>query len=209
MSRVCLLPYPEFAYMVECLPERREALKQYNQAVTDWEKAGMADPKPLWPREVRQYKWATMLHDRMLMPLVPYTTRGVVWYQGEENAPRVEQYRRHFSAMINHWRSLWNDPELLFLYVQLANFRKRAEQPNDSDWAELREAQLKALSVPHAAMVVTIDIGDADDIQPRNKLDVGYRLVLAALAQVYGRAIEYSGPTPERIQIDGSNIRIK
>jgi sialate O-acetylesterase len=209
MSRKSLLNDPEFAYMVEGLGARRDALDKYHEAVREWELAGPDAEAPKWPREVRQFKWVTVLHDRMLLPLVPYELRGVIWYQGEENAPRAEQYRRLFPAVIEHWRGLWDRDDLPFLFVQLTAFRQRAQEPGDSTWAELREAQAMALSMPHTAMAVTIDIGEADNIHPKNKHDVGHRLALAALAKVYGQDVEYSGPVLDSATVQGNAIHLK
>lgn len=194
MSRQTLLDEPEFAYMVESLPGRRIALEAYRKEKQAWEASGSKGPAPKWPREVRQYKWATMLYDRMLEPLAPYALRGVIWYQGEENTSRAYQYRRLFPALIDEWRRLWDRDDMPFLYVQLTSYHKRESEPVDSRWAELREAQLMTLSVPHTAMAVTLDIGEADNIHPANKQDVGYRLALTAMAKVYGWDVEYSGP---------------
>ncbi|MEZ6191285.1 MAG: sialate O-acetylesterase [Phycisphaerales bacterium] len=208
MPRRALLDDPQFAYLVEGLPARQAALEAYRKELQAWEASGSKDPAPRWPREVRQFKWATMLYDRMLEPLAPYALRGVIWYQGEENTSRAYQYRRLFPALIGEWRRLWDRDDLPFLFVQLTSFHKRESEPGDSQWAELREAQFMTLSVPHTAMAVTIDVGDADNIHPTNKQVVGYRLALAALAKVYGRDVEYSGPTLRSVTKVDDGIRL-
>jgi len=143
----------------------------------------------------------------MIAPLVGFPIRGVIWYQGESNAERAYQYRKLFPALIQDWRRAWDEGDFPFLFVQLANYLARVDTPQPSSaWAELREAQLMALSVRNTAMAVTIDIGEADDIHPRNKQDVGGRLALAALAEVYGRKLAYSGPIYKSMQIKGNEV---
>jgi sialate O-acetylesterase len=110
------------------------------------------------------------LYNAMVYPLARYSVKGVVWYQGEQNADRAYQYRKLFPLMIQNWRKAWNSPKLPFIFVQLANFMKQPQQPGQgSKWAELREAQLRTLSVPGTGMVVAIDIGDASNIHPKDK----------------------------------------
>ena len=138
--------------------------------------------------------YPTLLFNGMINPLLDFRIRGVIWYQGESNASRAYQYRSLFPMMIADWRTHWGYPDMPFLFVQLANFMKPREEPRESAWAELREAQTMALSLPGIGMAVTIDIGEADDIHPVNKQDVGKRLGLAALHVAYGRDIVFSGP---------------
>lgn len=134
------------------------------------------------------------LYNGMLAPFIPYAIRGAIWYQGESNAERAEQYRDLFPTMINDWRAKWGEGDFPFYFVQLANFTARNAEPVESDWAELREAQLMTLSLPNTGMAVTIDIGEANDIHPRNKREVGRRLALNALAQTYGKPQPHTGP---------------
>ena len=135
-----------------------------------------------------------LLFNGMIAPLLPFSIGGAIWYQGESNADRAYQYRRIFPLMIEDWRTRWND-DFPFLWVQLANFRAAKPEPGESDWAELREAQHMTLSLPHTGEAVIIDIGEAYDIHPRNKQDVGKRLALAALHVAYDRDLVFSGPT--------------
>jgi len=131
----------------------------------------------------------------MIAPLVPYALCGVLWYQGESNASRAEQYATLFPALIRDWRRAWGRGDFPFLYVQLANFGARTAEPGESAWAELREAQRLALALPHTAMAVAIDLGEADDIHPRQKREVARRLHLAALDVAYGgEGMVCSGP---------------
>jgi sialate O-acetylesterase len=145
----------------------------------------------------------TLLFNGMIHPLLNFRIRGAIWYQGESNASRAYQYRELFPLMIEDWRKHWEYPDMPFMFVQLANFMKPPEKPGESSWAELREAQSMALSLPHTGMAVAIDIGEADDIHPINKQDVGRRLALAALHVAYGRDIAFSGPVYKDMIIAG------
>lgn len=136
----------------------------------------------------------TVLFNAMINPLIPFTMRGVIWYQGESNTGKAFQYRTLFPQLIKDWRAHWKIGNFPFLYVQLANFMDTIAHPAESAWAELREAQLKTLAVPNTGMAVIIDIGEAKDIHPKNKQDVGRRLALIARARVYKEHIEDSGP---------------
>lgn len=149
----------------------------------------------------------SVLYNAMIAPLVPFAIRGVIWYQGESNAGRAYQYRTLFPVMIRNWRSAWGR-EFPFYFVQLANWRARRSQPDESDWAELREAQAMTLREPQTGMAVTIDIGDEQELHPRNKLDVGRRLAAWALAGTYGQKIIPSGPLFDRFTIEGDKVRI-
>lgn len=156
------------------------------------------------------------LFNGMIAPIIPYAIQGAIWYQGESNAGRAYQYRELFPTMITDWRERWNQGDFPFLFVQLANFKPRQDQPGDSDWAELREAQSLTLDLPKTGQAVTIDIGEAGDIHPRNKQDVGKRLALSAMHVAYGdEEIVHSGPTyatpgsSEGISRDGNEITIR
>lgn len=135
------------------------------------------------------------LYNAMIHPLTRFPVRGVIWYQGESNTDRAEQYAELFPTMIASWRRAFGHPRMPFVFVQLANFMARRPVPTESAWAELRAAQAAALDLPATAMAVAIDIGDADDIHPRNKRDVGRRLALGALDVAYGREVVASGPS--------------
>jgi sialate O-acetylesterase len=171
----------------------------------------MADipPRPLAPNQ-RQHV-PTVIYNGQIAPLTDFTIKGVIWYQGESNASMAANYRKLFPAMIRHWRKAWNQGDFPFLFVQLANFGKRETEPVDNDWAQLREAQFMTLSVPKTGMAVIIDIGEANDIHPKNKQDVGHRLALAARAVAYGEDIVYSGPVyrNDSMKIDGNKARLE
>jgi len=141
----------------------------------------------------------TLLWNKMIHPLLPFPIKGVIWYQGESNADRMPDaaaYPELFAAMIRSWREEWRQEDLPFLWAQLANFMEVNDDPSaESNWAVLREAQSAALALPHTGQAVLIDIGEADDIHPRNKEDVGRRLALAARKIAYGEDVVFSGPT--------------
>lgn len=150
----------------------------------------------------------TVLYNAMIHPLVPYNIRGVIWYQGEGNAAKAYQYQTLFPLLINDWRQQWGKKKLPFYFVQLANFKELQTSPGESDWAELREAQLKTLALPETGMAVAIDLGEEKDIHPRNKKDVGLRLARIARANVYKEKIPYSGPIYKSHRIVGNKIII-
>jgi sialate O-acetylesterase len=150
-----------------------------------------------------------VLYNAMLAPLTPYTVRGAIWYQGESNAGRAYQYRTLFPTMIKNWRTSWGDTDFPFYFVQLANWQPMKPEPAESEWAELREAQTLTLREAKTGMAVTIDIGEANDIHPRNKLDVGHRLAVWALAKTYNQTLEFSGPLFKSFSIEGNQIRLK
>ncbi|WP_018626368.1 sialate O-acetylesterase [Niabella aurantiaca] len=148
----------------------------------------------------------TVLYNAMIHPVIQYTIKGAIWYQGESNAGRAYQYRTLFPAMIRDWRSKFPSGNFPFYFVQLANFMKRADQPGSSAWAELREAQLMTTQLPNTGMATIIDIGDAKDIHPKNKQEVGRRLALIALNRDYKKNIEYSGPVYKTQKVKGDRI---
>ncbi|MEA4975656.1 MAG: sialate O-acetylesterase [Paludibacter sp.] len=147
------------------------------------------------------------LYNAMINPLIPFSIRGAIWYQGENNANRAYQYRDLFPLLIKDWRKQWNS-DFPFYFVQLANFTDVIPEPADAAWAELREAQLKTLHLEKTGMAVTIDIGDAADIHPKNKQEVGRRLSLIARAKTYGENITYSGPVYDTYRVEKNSIRI-
>lgn len=160
-------------------------------------KAGDPEPpgRPWWTDPVTgQFRAANLYHGR-IEPIMPFAIRGVIWYQGESNAGRARQYRELFPLLIQTWREDWGQGDFPFYWVQLANFEAQRPEPSDSGWAELREAQTMTLDrLPNTGQAVIIDLGEAADVHPRDKVDVAKRLVRWALARDYGRHIPYKSP---------------
>ncbi len=151
----------------------------------------------------------TALYNAMINPLLPYGIKGAIWYQGESNAWRAYQYRTLLATMIKDWRNRWGVGNFPFLIVQLANYQAALPEPAESDWAELREAQgIAAKTVGNAAVAVIIDAGDAEDIHPKDKQTVGYRLAKAALKVAYGREGNFLSPTYGSMKVKGDDIEL-
>ena len=152
--------------------------------------------------------YPTLLYNGMIQPLVHYGIRGTIWYQGEGNAGRAKQYQRVFPDLIKDWRNHWNQGDFPFLFVQLANFMKTDSLPQESAWAELREAQSMALALPNTGMAVITDVGEALDIHPKDKQTVGKRLAISALKAAYNQDIIYSGPVYTEMKINGNKVAL-
>ena len=149
--------------------------------------------------------YPSLLFNAMIYPILKYGIKGAIWYQGETNAGRAYQYRTAFPVMINDWRKHFKQGNFPFLFVQLSTFGSAdANSKNGSNWAELREAQAMTLKLPNTGMAVTTDIGNPKDIHPKNKQDVGKRLALIALHDVYKKTGEYIGPTFQSMNITGN-----
>lgn len=149
----------------------------------------------------------SLLFNAMVHPLIPYAIKGAIWYQGESNAGRAYQYRKAFPLMINDWRSRWKQGDFPFYFVQLSSFNSaNGNSQQGSTWAELREAQTMTLSLPKTGMAVTTDIGNAKDIHPRNKQDVGKRLAWVALHHTYGKQVAFSGPVYQSMKVTGNEV---
>jgi sialate O-acetylesterase len=192
-------------------------LAKKKQASLDaWEKekqAAMSAGKKPEDKDFPRRPRVSMLHNGMIAPLIPFSLRGNVWYQGESNSldmPGAKTYIERQRALINDWRRYFGDDALPFLYVQLPNYRTATDSPAGGElWCYMRESQRQSLSIPHTGMAVTIDIGEADDIHPRNKFDAGERLALWALAQVYGKTdLVYSGPLFHEAKPEGDHILV-
>ena len=150
----------------------------------------------------------TLLSNAMVNPFLLVKAKGVIWYQGESNARRAYQYRSLMPLLIEDWRKRFGQ-DFSFYWVQLANFTAPRDTPGDSQWAELREAQTMALTVPKTGQAVIIDIGETRDIHPKNKQDVGKRLALNALAKDYGKSVVYSGPLFKSVDFSGNHATIE
>jgi sialate O-acetylesterase len=186
-----------------------EEMLAWTEAEKKAKEAGTTPPaKPKAPKGGDIFGSPSCLYNGMIAPLLPYTVRGFTWYQGEANAGNPNLYAKLFPTMIQSWRTAWNEPEAPFLFVQLANFMQRQDNPTDTNWARLREAQALALELPHTGMAVAIDVGEAKDIHPKDKQTVGKRLALSALATVYYRDFAYSGPMFSGAQAEDNRVRL-
>ncbi len=179
--------------------------REFQQAVAQ----AKADGKPLpWRQWHPDFAaWApAALYNGMIAPLTPFAIRGVIWYQGESNdgPDRAPLYARLFQTMIRDWRNAWGEGDFPFLFVQIANWNTAAEDL----WPDVRNAQRQALTLKNTGMAVTIDIGDAVDIHPKNKQDVGLRLALAARAIAYGDKVEWSGPLYRQVTQEEHALRV-
>jgi len=202
---------PVFAERSDTVNERASTLLHMKQEEIEYKKAveqSRADGKPVpWPQWHPDFAaWApAALFNGMIAPLTPFPIRGVIWYQGEANSgERAQHYTRVFRNMILDWRHAWDEGDFPFLFVQIANWTTGP----DGRWPEVRDAQRQALALRNTGMAVTIDIGDAVDIHPKNKKDVGLRLALAARAISYGEKIEYSGPLYRQLTTEEHALRV-
>ena len=157
--------------------------------------------------DVSPNSYPSLLFNAMINPLIPYAIEGVLWYQGESNTSRAQQYKKAFPLLINDWRIKWNQGNFPFYFVQLSSFNENnGNSQNGSMWAELREAQTQTLQLPNTGMCVTTDIGNPTDIHPKNKQDVGKRLATIALKNIYNQNIVCSGPTFNSMEIQKNKI---
>lgn len=195
--------------------ERPRVKKQYDEALENWRldsnkaKAMNAVPRPspAVPDALREFRVASSIYDGMIEPLMPFAIRGAIWYQGESNEARAQQYGILLPVMIKAWRERWGEGNFPFGIVQLPNYRDSKDEPADEAWSHLREAQrLTSLSVPRTGLIVTIDLGEARDIHPKNKLDVGKRMARWTLVDVYNKKILKTGPVFEKAQAKDSKI---
>lgn len=178
-----------------------------------WRAAVSVDARPPHPLPLGYDNWPTMpavLHLGMIQPIAPLALKGVLWYQGEANFTRAHQYRTLLPAMIADWRATFGQGDLPFIIAQLPAYMARKAEPGDDWWAELRDAQaLAARTVPGAALAVTVDTGEAEDIHPTDKKPVGERLALCALRGAYGREVVASGPTFAGVETLPGALRIR
>ncbi len=199
--------------------------KAYYREVAEWEAASrqisegqpsppkpkmvVSKPVPPVPPDGGQAAPVT-LFNAMVSPLIPYPIKGVIWYQGEANGGPTKgpEYAVLFARLITDWREKWGQGHFPFLFVQLANYQAPAKTPSEGGYPMVREGQLRALSLPATGMAVAIDIGNPWNIHPKNKLDVGLRLALAARHVAYGENLVFSGPIYESMNIEGNKIRL-
>ena len=184
-------------------------MEKHKQQMAKWQ-ATKKGNKPRPPRNplVGQHRPAN-LYNGVLKPVIGYTIRGAIWYQGESNSGRAYQYRNLFPLMISHWRQEWGQGDFPFYWVQLADYRAEVESPMPSDWAELREAQTMTMSkLPNTGEAVITDLGEAADIHPKNKQDVGKRLARWALAKNYEYDIVYQSPTYKSLEVKGAKAHV-
>ena len=191
--------------------EYDEALKKW-RAEADKAIAAGARPtsSPSVPDALREYRIASSIYNGMIAPLIPFAIRGAIWYQGESNEARAQQYEILLPTMIRAWRERWGQGNFPFGIVQLPNYRDPKPEPADEPWSHLREAQRRTTMITgNTGLLVTIDIGEARDIHPKNKLDVGKRMARWALVDVYGRKLTKSGPLFREAKVSGSKIIVK
>lgn len=193
------------------------ATREWEQDTANWQKESAEaartgvpfhrkPPRP--PEGIGSRKQPGALYNGMVVPFVPYGLRGILWYQGESNVGRHEDYRKLFPALISSWRAAFGQGDLPFYFVQLPNYEPKPESVVQK-WPYLREAQTAALDLPHTGMAVTIDIGDANDLHPKNKRDVGRRLARLALKNEYGKALATAGPEFVSARTEGAAMRVK
>ena len=197
---------PVFAWrakLMDELPTTMLEQKKEEQEIEAAKAAGKPIPEFPWHPDPASWKPAG-LYNGMIAPLTPLPIKGVIWYQGESNADpeSIPTYGKLFKTMIQDWRNHWAEGPFPFLFVQLPNLKA------GSTWPELREQQAEALALKDTGMAVTIDVGDPDNIHPKDKQDVGARLALAARGIAYGEPIEYSGPIFRQVTTEGHSLRV-
>ncbi len=219
---------PELSVITQKFSEQMknypETKKNYEKALENWsakfgdkkegdelEEGKKVPRKPAPPLGPDGHNAPARLYNGMISPLMPLAIKGVIWYQGESNVGRAKQYNVLLSALISDWRKNWAQGDFPFIIVQLANYRNSLSSPAESSWAELRESQyLTSRNLPNSGLAVIIDIGEADNIHPKNKQDAGLRLSLAARKVAYGeKDLVASGPVYDSMKVEEGKIRIK
>jgi len=203
---------------VEATYDHEKEMVKYQERVKNWQEAvkkakaeGKALPRrPRAPRNqlAGQHRPGN-LYGGCLYPIIGYGIKGAIWYQGESNASRAYQYRHLFPLMIQNWRDDWKQGDFSFYWVSLADFRREVPEPGASTWAELREAQTMTLSLPNTGEAIITDLGEADDIHPKNKQDVAKRLARLALVKDYGYNIVGPSPRYQSHAIAGGKMTLK
>jgi sialate O-acetylesterase len=182
------------------------AARAANQVPPQQPKPAVPAPKPPVPPDGGK-GGPIGLFNGMIAPLIPYALKGVIWYQGESNTNNPTEYQTLFPRLIADWREKWGQGDFPFLYVQLAKFN--LSWAGTTGWARVREVQLKSLAVPNTGMAVAFDVGDPNNIHPKDKLDVGLRLALVAEHVAYGQDVVYSGPIYDSMNVTGNSIALK
>lgn len=190
--------------------DHESQLASYEKRLAEWRKTKKGNA-PRRPRnQLTGNHRPANLYNGVLHPVLGYTIRGAIWYQGESNASRAYQYRELFPLMIQNWRDDWKQGDFSFYWVQLADFKDEVDEPGESDWAELREAQTMTMAkLPNTGEAVITDLGEAADIHPRNKQDVAKRLARWALAKDYGYDIPYRSPSFQSMSVDGNKVTLE
>jgi len=213
VSRGVMDTDPRFANVAEQW-KNTDATYDHEKAVAAWQASAdkakaEGEPVPRAPNNLLTGNqrpgnlWAGVLN-----PIIGYGIRGAIWYQGESNAARAYQYDDLFALMISEWRKAWGQGDFSFYWVQLADYMAEVDQPGDSAWAELREAQTATLALPKTGQAVIYDVGEGRDIHPRDKQTVGKRLARIALAQDYGMAIAYQSPRFASMEVAGNKATL-
>lgn len=193
---------------IEASYDHESAMEKYRERLAKWNEDKKGNrPRPPRNQLVGQHRPAN-LYNGVLKPIMGYTIKGAVWYQGESNASRGFQYRDLFPLMISSWREEWGQGDFSFYWVQLADFRAEKGEPAESDWAELREAQTMSLKLPNTGEAVITDLGEAEDIHPKNKQDVAKRLARWALAQDYGINVVFRSPMYKSMEVKGDRLHV-
>jgi len=221
MSKNAIEKIPELKAEIQLqdksIQEYKAAVEEYNRKLEQWQEetkkakieGSPAPEKPMPPKSPLNPNSYSVLYNGMVAPFVKFPVKGILWYQGEANTGKnVYLYRILLSSLIDDWRNAWKQ-KIPFIFVQLPNMGRPVETYENNNWAVLRESQFDVLKKPETAMAVTIDIGEAGNIHPGNKQDVGKRLALAALGVVYKKKIEYSGPLYAGMNIESNKIRIR
>ncbi|MEI7534026.1 MAG: sialate O-acetylesterase [Verrucomicrobiae bacterium] len=200
--------------------DEAKAQAQYLRAMEAWKTnaaSRKAEGKPVSPEPAKPVNprldknYPANLFNGMIAPIIPYAIRGAIWYQGENNAASdlAKLYSMQLSLLIQDWRQRWNEGDFPFAWVQLPNFHPRTTNVVETaynNWCVVREEMLKTLAVTNTGMAITVDVGEANNIHPKNKQAVGHRLALWALAKVYGQDVPYSGPLPDGQEIKDGEI---
>ncbi len=207
-SRSMLGSDDEIAPLLKNLNQRYRYFRDHPDLFLKYGEALGERKRPEHPNPYLHRHSPTVLFNGMIHPVIPYGIRGAIWYQGESNLDTRELYPRLQQALIEDWRGRWGRGDFPFYFVQLAAYKEAQPEPADSSLATMRASQAASLSLPNTGMAVTTDIGDAKDIHPRNKQDVGHRLARLALAHTYGRPFVPCGPTLKSATVESGAVHL-